>query len=66
VGPIFGHELVRLARRAQHTRLRAGLAVVLLVTLFVLYVNAFPDVDPLRILAGFRATISLEENAQFA
>jgi ABC-type transport system involved in multi-copper enzyme maturation permease subunit len=44
-GPIFGYELVRLARRGQHTRLRAALAAVLLVTLFVLYGNWFPGAD---------------------
>src|SRR5947209_13229625 len=66
VGPIFGYELVRLARRGQHTRLRAGLAVALLVTLLVLYSNWFPAANPLQILAGLEARLTLNDQSAFA
>lgn len=54
-GPVFAHELMVLARRGYQPRLRAGLAVILLIVLFIAYAAEFgwdalrgltPTVDP--------------------
>jgi ABC-type transport system involved in multi-copper enzyme maturation permease subunit len=66
-GPIFGYELIRLARRGQHTRLRAALAAVLLVTLFVLYGNWFPGADLFTLdPTESAARVPREQQARFA
>src|SRR5262245_60806759 len=66
VGPIFGYELVRLARRGLHTRLRALLAVTLQITLFVLYLNWFPSANPLTIVTGLDTLVPRDQMARFA
>jgi len=66
-GPIFGYELLRLTRRGQHTRLRAALAAVLLVTLFVLYGNWFPGADLFTLdPTASAARVPREQQSRFA
>ena len=59
LGPLFWHELVRLARRGTQPRLRAVYAGLLLVGLLVIYLRVFSDTDPVasavRLLAAIAA-----------
>ncbi|MEO2088582.1 MAG: ABC transporter permease subunit, partial [Gemmataceae bacterium] len=52
LGPLYWHELRRLARRGTHLRLRVGLAFLLLVGLLETYRRTFPATDLLALLFG--------------
>src|SRR5262249_7167622 len=59
-GPLFGYELVRLARRGTHLRLRVGLTLLLLVGLLVTYLRTFPDTTLAELLLS--GTESSDQN----
>jgi ABC-type transport system involved in multi-copper enzyme maturation permease subunit len=46
IGPLFGYDLVASTRRGQHTGLRVLMAVLLLVTLYVVYILQVQGFDP--------------------
>jgi ABC-type transport system involved in multi-copper enzyme maturation permease subunit len=46
IGPLFGYDLVASTRRGQHTGLRVLMAVLLLVTLYVVYMLQVQGFDP--------------------
>lgn len=48
VGPLFFHELVRLARRGRSTLLRCAYPLLMLAGLYAVYTLEFPGYDPLR------------------
>lgn len=52
LGPLYWHELRRLARRGTHLRLRVGLALLLLVGLLETYRRTFPASDLFALLFG--------------
>lgn len=52
LGPLYWHELRRLARRGTHLRLRVGLAFLLLVGLLETYRRTFPYTDLFALLFG--------------
>lgn len=52
LGPLYWHELRRLARRGTHLRLRVGLAFLLLVGLLETYRRTFPHTDLFALLFG--------------
>src|SRR3954469_24746926 len=47
VGPLFFYDLVRLARRGRSTLVRCLYGLLLLVGLYVVYADHFPQFDPL-------------------
>jgi ABC-type transport system involved in multi-copper enzyme maturation permease subunit len=51
-GPLYGFELVRLARRGTHLRLRVALVGLLLLGLLATYLTTFPDTDLASLLFG--------------
>jgi ABC-type transport system involved in multi-copper enzyme maturation permease subunit len=51
-GPLFPYELLRLARRGMHPRLRVVLTSLLLVGLLVTYLRTFPRTDMYELLFG--------------
>lgn len=52
LGPLYWHELRRLARRGTHMRLRVGLALLLLAGLLETYRRTFPSTDLFALLFG--------------
>jgi ABC-type transport system involved in multi-copper enzyme maturation permease subunit len=60
LGPLYVHELVKLARRGSQPRLRAAYAGLLLLGLLVLYLRVFSDVDPSALL--FNSSIQLPQS----
>jgi ABC-type transport system involved in multi-copper enzyme maturation permease subunit len=60
LGPLFGYELLRLARRGTHLRLRVGMTLLLLIGLLVTYLRTFPDTDLSALL--LRGTESDDQN----
>ena len=66
LGPLFRHELARLARRGLQPRWRAAFAALLLAALFVCYLSAFPDLGAASILIYPQGTLSIPAAARFA
>ena len=65
LGPLFRHELTRLARRAVQPKLRALFAGLLLVALLVTYLQMFPGVNPLHVIFRLDQELSLEQASRF-
>src|SRR4051794_13678375 len=65
LGPLFRHELTRLARRGLQPRLRAAFAALLLGALFLTYLRAFPGVSPARVVFRSDQSMSLARAADF-
>jgi ABC-type transport system involved in multi-copper enzyme maturation permease subunit len=65
VGPLFRHELTRLARRGLQPKLRAAFAGLLLGALLLTYLKTFPGQSPVRVLVGVDRPLSIEEAARF-
>lgn len=65
-GPLFHFELVRSTRRGNHLRLRVLFALALLVGLFLVYLDHFPDRNALAIAFQLNATLTIPEMANFA
>ena len=64
-GPLFRYELTRLARRGLQPRLRAVFAGLLLITLFLAYLSAFPSVSPYRLLTNIDQPLSIAAASRF-
>lgn len=64
LGPLYWHELVKLARRGGQAKLRAAYAILLLVGLLVLYLRVFSHVDPFELL--FNSQIQLPQSQKDA
>lgn len=60
LGPLYWHELVKLARRGGQPKLRAAYAILLLIGLLVLYLRVFSNVDPRELL--FNSSIQLPQS----
>lgn len=65
VGPLFRHELTRLARRGLQPRLRGVFAGLLLGALLLTYLQTFPGQSPARVLVGVDRPLSIDETARF-
>jgi ABC-type transport system involved in multi-copper enzyme maturation permease subunit len=65
LGPLYWHELRRLARRGTHLRLRVGLAFLLLVGLLETYRRTFPSTDLLALLFGGAGSAEQSELSGF-
>jgi ABC-type transport system involved in multi-copper enzyme maturation permease subunit len=65
LGPLFWHELVRLARRGVQPRLRAVYAGLLLVGLLVIYLRVFSNTDPLALLFDSSLQLPQDEKSTF-
>ncbi|MGL4422121.1 MAG: ABC transporter permease subunit [Gemmataceae bacterium] len=66
LGPLFWHELVRLARRGTLMRIRVIYAIVLLIALFVAFLNEFSERNLLDALQGDGIEASLDRLSRFA
>ncbi|MGL4424009.1 MAG: ABC transporter permease, partial [Gemmataceae bacterium] len=66
LGPLFWHELVRLARRGTMMRIRVIYAIVLLIALFVAFLNEFSERNLQDALQGKGAEASLDRLSRFA
>jgi len=64
-GPLFKFELMRLARRGLHNRLRCGMGILLLAALFIHYASWFPQFDNEALLFAFDASLPIDQNARF-
>src|SRR5262245_6186358 len=64
-GPLFRHELTRLARRGLQPKLRAAFAGLLLAVLFLAYLAAFPGVGPLRLITRIDEPLTTESASRF-
>jgi ABC-type transport system involved in multi-copper enzyme maturation permease subunit len=65
VGPLFGWELVRLARRGQTTRARGILALIVLLALFLFTGYWFARQGLRAVFFGTNTALSIEESARF-
>lgn len=65
LGPLFRHELTRLARRGLQPRLRAVFAGLLLGALLLTYLNTFPGQNPARVLVSASLPLSIGDAARF-
>lgn len=65
VGPLFGWELVRLARRGQTTRARGILALIVLLALLLFTVYWFARQGLRAVFFGTNTALSIEESARF-
>jgi ABC-type transport system involved in multi-copper enzyme maturation permease subunit len=65
LGPLFRHELVRLARRGAQPRLRAVYAGLLLVGLLVIYLRVFSNTDPVALLFDTSLQLPQDEKSTF-
>lgn len=65
LGPLFWHELVRLARRGTQPRLRAIYAALMLVGLLVGYLRTFESVNPLELLFNSSLQLPQQERDTF-
>lgn len=65
LGPLFWHELVRLARRGTQPRLRALYAGLLLVGLLVIYLRVFSNTDPVALLFDSSLQLPQDEKSTF-
>lgn len=65
LGPLFRHELTRLARRGLQPKLRAVFAGLLLGALLLTYLKTFPGQSPIDVVVGVGRPLSLEETANF-
>jgi ABC-type transport system involved in multi-copper enzyme maturation permease subunit len=65
VGPMFGYELVKLARRGQQPKLRVALVLLLLVGLLVTYLRQF-GTNSLDAFFGSGQTLQVNEMSEFA
>ncbi|HUR53831.1 MAG TPA: ABC transporter permease subunit, partial [Gemmataceae bacterium] len=65
-GPLFRHELTRLARRGLQPRFRTAFAGLLLVALLVTYLQSFPGESAAGVLTSVGEPLSIEAAANFA
>jgi ABC-type transport system involved in multi-copper enzyme maturation permease subunit len=65
LGPLFVHELVRLARKGAQPRLRALYAGLLLVGLLVTYLRVFSDSDPASLLFDSSLQLPQDQRSTF-
>jgi ABC-type transport system involved in multi-copper enzyme maturation permease subunit len=65
VGPLFGWELVRLARRGQTTRARGILALIVLLALLLFTAYWFARQGLRAVFFGTNTALSIEESARF-
>ena len=65
VGPLFGWELIRLARRGQDARARFILAVSLLFVLTIFTLVWFRQSDPWELFTATSQSLPLEQSARF-
>ena len=65
VGPLFGWELIRLARRGQDMRGRSILAFSLLMVLALFTLIWFRRTDPIELFTGTSQSLTIEESASF-
>src|SRR5581483_9870764 len=65
VGPLFRHELTRLARRGLQPRLRAVFAALLLGALLLTYLQEFPGANPARALVRVDQPMSIDQASHF-
>jgi ABC-type transport system involved in multi-copper enzyme maturation permease subunit len=65
VGPMFGYELVKLARRGQQPKLRVALVLLLLVGLMVTYLRQF-GTSAVDAFFGSQTVLPLNETSEFA
>jgi ABC-type Na+ efflux pump permease subunit len=66
IGPLFFHDLVRLARRGRGTQLRCLYALALLAVLGVVYARRFSEQDPFAHIMDSGQTLPIPEMARFA
>jgi len=65
VGPLFGWELIRLARRGQDMRGRFILAFSLLMVLTIFTLIWFRQTDPVELFTGTSQSLTIEESSRF-
>jgi ABC-type transport system involved in multi-copper enzyme maturation permease subunit len=65
-GPLFGYDLIASTRRGQHSGLRVLIAVLLLLTLYIVYATRVAGFDPFANPFKPGTTIRMQDSAEFA